>query len=315
MSAKRRPQIVKTLLILLLGWSFSLSTPSTAFAQTFVCSQVSSFQSASVTSNSVQYFWIGATASLAGDLTVNVNGNNAFSGQVIGNTTVINLSQPLVDGNIVEATLSYTCENGSSTVLNDVFTYRIVATSQPVLRSVNCNVSCQKLQFCKPAIEELKLTKIQGIESILFDKVELCTCLNNDDMGGKPTVIDCVKKIIDDLIKNPIKRESADPCHGIGSSECEDTSIYTNTIELPDLNHNIYAYPNPFRTYINVEISDQKHTKGTFLLRDINGKIVHRQTLRNTGMQQINLSHIPNGVYWIQLTSQPSYLQKVVKVW
>lgn len=86
-------------------------------------------------------------------------------------------------------------------------------------------------------------------------------------------------------------------------------SITTFTTVNPSLGMNnslsenilpLTIYPNPARDVINIQIPDEA-SKGKITLLNSNGQHIKEVQFTGTGIQQLNISHLSKGLYWVRL--------------
>ena len=59
---------------------------------------------------------------------------------------------------------------------------------------------------------------------------------------------------------------------------------------------NLIAYPNPVADELNIDLTDATGN-GTVSILSLDGRLMHKQKTKGTGIATINLSHLPQGVY------------------
>lgn len=98
---------------------------------------------------------------------------------------------------------------------------------------------------------------------------------------------------------------------------CSDTSEVFNytpsSLNEPALFHSMKLYPTPASNMITVELPQLKGT-GTIAISSIDGKLLVKDIrVGNTGTQ-ISIAHLPNGVYFIKVTTdEGAAVRKIVK--
>jgi hypothetical protein len=84
-----------------------------------------------------------------------------------------------------------------------------------------------------------------------------------------------------------------------------------------DLNSRIQVWPNPFSTDVSIALTGSYTSTATFTITSITGQVVYQQQETNlaTGYtKMLELSYLPNGVYFIEVsTAAGKAVQRVVK--
>ncbi len=92
-------------------------------------------------------------------------------------------------------------------------------------------------------------------------------------------------------------------------------NLYPDGMGVNDFNNNSQwkVYPSTFDASLNVQLSQP--TNGTIKVFSILGKQVFQKNINHTTQEQIDLSNLAAGSYWIQLTDQSNktYQQKIIK--
>ena len=86
----------------------------------------------------------------------------------------------------------------------------------------------------------------------------------------------------------------------------------TKIPELPK-EENIVLYPNPTTGELHIQISDMRYVTSDIVIYDIFGRI---QTIGKSeiGKSEINISHLPAGIYFVKIgTGKEVISRKVVK--
>jgi len=60
----------------------------------------------------------------------------------------------------------------------------------------------------------------------------------------------------------------------------------------------IFAYPNPARDMLYIDLSGADGTKGSIIILTIEGKTVLHQQVRNESIKSLDISHLPKGIYF-----------------
>lgn len=93
------------------------------------------------------------------------------------------------------------------------------------------------------------------------------------------------------------------------------TSVTTNIKNIPSLNE-IAITPNPFQKDIFIEISVNRTIDLELEILDLNGKLVFSKniSIEEKFSQEIDLEHLSNGVYYVNLKSdEGSFVKKIIK--
>jgi len=309
MSYKLNSNSLRPLLIVFIGISSLLLRPESMYSQTIGCIEIDSFRYTNLTTNSITYEWTGNTSGLSMNLAVKVNGTQVFSGAVTGNSHVVTFSTPLVNGDTVEGELEYYNSMGIMCSLDHGVI--IVATTQPILDlGEACPITCFGVNFC----ENGKITeKIAAIEEYIFDPNDICNC---SKIRGSEQI-----RCVEALMNGSNSREAIDCQASLGSScsnENPEELIVSvgnsNSYRLQSNSEPIFnVYPNPFKSNVTIDLHNQPLVKGDIEIRDIYGKFVYRQPVAQN-VVEINLELLPNGVYWISLSTNSSNVYKLTKV-
>ncbi len=304
----------KTMLFLFIGLSSFILRSEAPNKTNPACVVINSFHSSTITSNSITYEWTGATSSWSMTLNVSVNGSSSSSGPVTGNSQTVSFTSPLVDGDVVTSELIYTDPSG---LMCSLFEQVIIATSQVVLGlQESCSVYCGGVNFCEGNIPK---GLPNGIERYIFKPVDLCDC--NAKVGQDRF------RCVQGLMKGK---------HSKAVLYCPSFSMFSCPYDLPyklivssgpddgpiipppnfRLSTKSYlmpnVYPNPFKSNVTLDLRDLPIAKGDLAIWDIYGKKVYNQSL-SQDLLEINLEHLPNGIYWVTLDSNSSYMYKLVK--
>lgn len=309
----KNSNVLTTLLIVFIGISSLLLRPENLYSNTNLCSDISSFHSSTITSNSIMYEWTGTTTVWSMNLIVSVNGSTAFSGPVTGNSHVVGLTTPLADGDVVESELIYTDASGLTCSLEERI---IVATSQVVLGlQESCSVYCGGVNFCEDNIPEDLPEKV---EEYIFKSGDLCDCSAKTGQDRY--------RCVETLMKGSRSRVVI-YCPSFSMFSCPYDLPYTLIVSAgagsspppPPFRLNMHSeplfsvYPNPFKSNVTVDLSGLELAQEEIIIRDIYGKELHRQFVTQEVLE-INLEHLPNGVYWVSLSSNESEMYKLIKV-
>lgn len=117
----------------------------------------------------------------------------------------------------------------------------------------------------------------------------------NTDKGGFSLRLDL------DKAGNPVIRKSSTT----GGSQ---TSVAEEALEL-----NFDVYPNPTDGIVYIDLEESASADNEVHVLDLNGKVIFKRALINpaTGMMDVDLSHLPSGMYIIRLKSgDKEYLGK-----
>lgn len=79
-------------------------------------------------------------------------------------------------------------------------------------------------------------------------------------------------------------------------------------IELPEINLELSAYPNPTTDFLNLKISNYEHEKLSYQLYDMQGKLLEDKDIVESGTT-IKMQSLPTSTYFLQVTD----MQKLVK--
>lgn len=91
----------------------------------------------------------------------------------------------------------------------------------------------------------------------------------------------------------------------ITQGSCVDTSacyvISFAGVEVDKNSFECILFPNPASEILNI-IFDNEITGASFLIYDVNGKVVLKSIQQTTGSSKINIKHLPSGIYAVQLS-------------
>lgn len=304
------------LLIVFLTTFSLLFRPEVLYSQYSDCHDISSFQSTNITPDSIKYEWQGNTTSWSMSLLVTINGTIAFSAPVTGNSQTVIFTNPIVAGDVIDSELDYSHPIGVICSLSEKV---IVATSQIIFKVADaCNAVCA-VNFCKKNNPN-GLPK--GVEKYLFNSAALCNC--NSKFGedritcikalmkgsSRRVFVNCPYTITNSCSSNsPYELIVSDP--GIVEPSPQDPSLPFGFKTTSELLFNVY--PNPFKSNFTIDLRSQTKVKGNVIIRDIYGKTVYHQPISRDKLD-INLDHLPNGVYWVSLSSNGSNVYKIIKM-
>ena len=63
-------------------------------------------------------------------------------------------------------------------------------------------------------------------------------------------------------------------------------------------NARIFTYPNPVEDVLNIDLSGSGNKSGSISLLSVEGKLLREQVTNGTGLVTLNLSGLPNGIYF-----------------
>jgi len=79
-------------------------------------------------------------------------------------------------------------------------------------------------------------------------------------------------------------------------------------IELPEINLELSAFPNPTTDFLNLKIGNYEHEKLSYQLYDMQGKLLEDKDIVESGTT-IKMQSLPTSTYFLQVTD----MQKIVK--
>jgi len=79
-------------------------------------------------------------------------------------------------------------------------------------------------------------------------------------------------------------------------------------IELPEINLELSAFPNPTTDFLNLKIGNYEHEKLSYQLYDMQGKLLEDKDIVESGTT-IKMQSLPTSTYFLQVTD----MQKLVK--
>lgn len=96
------------------------------------------------------------------------------------------------------------------------------------------------------------------------------------------------------------------------ATTCQVWEAYVGIEEFA-LNQAISLYPNPAKDVVTIDVSDVEAKQLTMIMRNVQGKTVETHQLRGAQMQTIDVSALPNGVYFVQfLTEEHTVTKRLV---
>jgi hypothetical protein len=98
-------------------------------------------------------------------------------------------------------------------------------------------------------------------------------------------------------------------------SSCQPTATATLVANTSNIEKNILIYPNPTANFLNIKSNSHALRGNNFVLTDIIGREIMKKTFNNDFENTIELGHIPNGVYFIEINQAaniPVLKQKLV---
>ncbi len=89
------------------------------------------------------------------------------------------------------------------------------------------------------------------------------------------------------------------------------------TRKFVDIKSHVKVYPNPFKSFLSIEVSNNLSAETTIKIFDPTGNLIY-ELLRNSDvsdeMYSVNFDHIPSGLYFLKLSSKDfSEVLKIVK--
>jgi len=86
-------------------------------------------------------------------------------------------------------------------------------------------------------------------------------------------------------------------------------------VENESLGNGINIYPNPVHDYLNIQFLNEVFENANLRIFDMLGNVVFITTLKNQQTQQIDLSGLAEGMYYLRIESQAgSITKKIVKI-
>jgi len=79
-------------------------------------------------------------------------------------------------------------------------------------------------------------------------------------------------------------------------------------IELPEINLELSAFPNPTTDFLNLKIGNYEHEKLSYQLYDMQGKLLEDKDIVESGTT-IKMQSLPTSTYFLQVTD----MQKLIK--
>lgn len=76
------------------------------------------------------------------------------------------------------------------------------------------------------------------------------------------------------------------------------------------LDYNVFVYPNPARSQITVSLP-QNYNRGELTLVDVNAKEILTQKFKGN-RAQINISNLPDGIYFLQISYDNQLITKKI---
>ncbi len=98
-----------------------------------------------------------------------------------------------------------------------------------------------------------------------------------------------------------------------------DTSTVTSTSTIPDpgknatgsINDNFVVYPNPIIDYATIKLPREVEINQIDII-NVYGKTVRRITEVQSNIVSIQRENLPNGIYFIRIHAEKTYLKKVI---
>ncbi len=312
-------QSIKKILIAtchLLFFTILLPIQSTVFAAEVKknCNQINSFQASNISAGGADFNWTGNINGLTMGLTVTVNGVVNYSGPVVGYNKTVYFLSALIDGDVVNAILDYKCASGTFGVMQDQFVFRIVATSQPVLKNGQCAFPCTYTQFCKQDVITYGLTSIKNLSNYYFESKQLCACVNNH---SNLPINDALETCLTLFIKKGwygVTNSCDDPNDLPACSQSND--IDGNRMNLSDQQiAEVEVFPNPFEGSFTLSFDQEPEGLVYFQLVDVRGQVVLEQLLEGKREFILDTNQLPTGVYWYKFYLNGNYYSnKIMKM-
>ena len=141
---------------------------------------------------------------------------------------------------------------------------------------------------------------IDCLLEVTFNDATTCSSVNTDDLfigkkgGSQPNYL---TGIIDDL-----------SIYNCALTINEICNLYTNVKEIDNLNNSVVnIYPNPSQT-LSIKL---EKSFNSLVIIDVNGKeVLFKDSLLNKDQLNVDVSYLPNGVYFIKLTSEDEVITK-----
>ena len=91
-------------------------------------------------------------------------------------------------------------------------------------------------------------------------------------------------------------------------------SIIAAVPQVNKLDQSIHIYPNPVSDNILLETDDNSTFPLTMIIKDIDGKIIHENTV-NSSKTKVNTSELKAGIYVLYLYSKQGFTtKKIIKI-
>jgi len=94
-------------------------------------------------------------------------------------------------------------------------------------------------------------------------------------------------------------------------------SEYSNIISIDvdrECTNDIFIYPNPVKDILSVILPKDMGESADFYIYNAFGKFIQHGIIFNDNSNKINLSNIPNGIYYLVVyTKNKKYLERIVK--
>ncbi|MFO7657134.1 MAG: T9SS type A sorting domain-containing protein [Bacteroidales bacterium] len=92
-----------------------------------------------------------------------------------------------------------------------------------------------------------------------------------------------------------------------------ESGVYYSSVNAPSINK-LDAFPNPVKNVLTLKISEEFYNQNsTFSIRNVAGQLISSGKV-NKRTQTINLSNIPQGIYYISLSNDRDIItQKIIK--
>lgn len=235
------------------------------------------------------------------DITVG-NGNTSNFTTTDANTYTA-LITPIADGNVtIDVNADVATDNAGNNNTAATQTVTAVETTQP-------NVSISTTESSPTSINPIAVTITfsESVNGFEVSDISVTNATLNDFVGSGTTYTVNIEPTATGIVTLNISSDVASDIFGNGNKAATEFSIsYDSTLSMEGislLEKGISIYPNPSRTFLNIENKTNLELR-QFDIYDIQGKMIKSQLINHKNdMINIDISGVDAGIYFLRINS------------